>query len=131
MPKVSKFIHNKANEAIWTEGLREIFDYRDLGLKQATDGSYVAKIIKANGKTSPDQVQKWHRHLCDFQFLMVISGWAKFEYEGKGVHKLEKGDVVNQEPGIIHREIACSEDFEVLEIVAPADFSTEVIKKVN
>jgi hypothetical protein len=31
-------------------------------------------------------------------------------------------------PGIPHREIACSEDFEVLEIVAPADFKTRVVE---
>ena len=31
-------------------------------------------------------------------------------------------------PGIPHREIACSEDFEVLEIVAPANFKTMVVE---
>ena len=130
MLKVSKFIHNKSSEAIWTEGLREIFEYRDLGINKATAGNYVAHIIKANGKSNPDEVQKWHRHLCDFQFVMVINGWAEFEYEGEGVHKIEKGDVINQSPGILHREILCSDDFEVLEIVSPANFRTEVIERL-
>jgi hypothetical protein len=31
-------------------------------------------------------------------------------------------------PGIPHREITCSEDFEVLEIVAPADFKTRIVE---
>ena len=31
-------------------------------------------------------------------------------------------------PGIPHREIACSEDFEVLEIVAPANFKTRIVE---
>ena len=36
------FSHEKASEAIWTEGLREIFEYRDLGIKEATKGDYIA-----------------------------------------------------------------------------------------
>ena len=121
-----KFNHNRASEAEWTPGLREIFDYRDLGIKASTDGDYIAHVIKANGKTNPDAVQQWHRHNCNFQFVMVLNGWAEFEYEGEGIHRIEKGDVINQRPGILHREIACSDDFEVLEIVSPADFKTEL-----
>ena len=41
--------------------------------------------------------------------------------KGEGVRRIEKGDCINQRPGIRHREIACSKDFEVLEIVAPAE----------
>ena len=122
-----EFTHNRANEAEWTPGLRDIFEYRDLGIKDATKGDYVAHVIRANGKTNPDEVQKWHVHHCDFQFVMVLNGWAEFEYEGEGVHRIEKGDVINQRPGIKHREIACSEDFEVLEIVSPANFETEIV----
>ena len=121
-----KFTHNRANEAEWTPGLRDIFEYRDLGIKDATKGDYVAHVIRANGKTNPDEVQQWHVHHCDFQFVMVLNGWAEFEYEGEGVHRIEKGDVINQRPGIKHREIECSEDFEVLEIVSPANFETEI-----
>ena len=36
-------------------------------------------------------------------------------------------DHILQIPMIPHREIACSEDFEVLEIVAPANFKTRVV----
>ena len=58
---------------------------------------------------------------------MVLEGWAEFEYEGEGVRRIQKGDVINQRPGIRHREIACSEDFQVLEIVSPANFKTEIV----
>ena len=44
------FSINKAADAVWTEGLREIFEYRDLGIKEATNGDYIAHIVKANGK---------------------------------------------------------------------------------
>ena len=122
-----KFSHNKAAEAIWTEGLREIFEYRDLGIKDATKGDYVAHIVKANGKEMSDEVQHWHMHDCEFQFVMVLNGWAEFEYEGEGVRRIQKGDCLNQRPGIAHREIACSKDFEVLEIVSPANFETRMV----
>tara|TARA_A100000164_G_C21585571_1_gene620500 strand:+ start:143 stop:574 length:432 start_codon:yes stop_codon:yes gene_type:complete len=122
-----KFIHAKAVEAEWRPGLREIFDYRDLGLKHGTNGDYVAHIIKANGKNDSDEVKEWHLHECTFQFVLVLNGWAKFEYEGEGVRTLRKGDAINQRPLIAHREIECSSDFEVLEIVAPADFKTRIV----
>lgn len=118
------FVHNQASEAKWTPGLREIFEYRDLGVKDGTQGDYVAHLIRHNGKKVKDQVQHWHVHDCSFQFVFVLNGWATFEYEGQGVHTIRKGDMILQVPGIAHREIACSEDFEVLEIVAPADFAT-------
>lgn len=127
MTKDWKFSHSRAVEATWTPGLREIFEYRDLGVKDSTNGDYVAHMIRANGKTNPDDVQEWHVHHCDFQVVLVINGWAEFEYEGEGIHRIEKGDFINQRPGIRHREIACSEDFEVLEIVSPANFKTEII----
>ncbi len=127
MTKDWKFTHNRAADAKWTPGLREIFDYRDLGIKDSTNGDYVAHVIRANGKHEADAVQEWHMHHCEFQFVMVLNGWAEFEYEGEGIHRIEKGDVVNQRPGIRHREIACSDDFEVLEIVSPANFETEIV----
>ena len=49
MAKQWNFVHAKASDATWTPGLREIFDYRDLGIKDGTRGDYVAHIIKANG----------------------------------------------------------------------------------
>ncbi len=121
------FVHNRAADAEWTLGLREIFDYRDLDIKAGTRGAYVAHIIRANGKRQEDEVQHWHVHECDFQFVLVLNGWATFEYEGQGRHTLRKGDAVLQPPRIKHREIACSDDFEVLEIVAPANFQTKIV----
>ena len=49
------FVHNLGDEATWSPGLREIFEYRDLGIKDGTNGDYVAHIIRANGKESADE----------------------------------------------------------------------------
>jgi len=121
------FVHDQDSEAQWRDGLREIFDYRDLGIAAATNGDYVAQIIRANGKKMGSDVQQWHVHDCTFQFVQVLEGWATFEYDGQGEKTIRKGDTVLQPPGIKHREIACSEDFSVLEIVAPANFQTRVV----
>ena len=97
-------------------------------IKDSTKGDYVAHVIRHNGKKMKDEVQQWHVHDCTFQMVYVMNGWATFEYAGQGVRTIRKGDCINQRPGIPHREIACSEDFEVLEIVAPADFKTRVVE---
>ncbi|MDX2201216.1 MAG: cupin domain-containing protein [Hyphomicrobiaceae bacterium] len=122
------FVHNEAEKAKWTPGLREIFEYRDLGIKEGTKGNYVAHVIRHNGRKVADNVQQWHVHDCDFQLVYVLNGWATFEYEGQGRHTIRKGDCIHQAPGIKHREIACSDDFEVLEIVSPADFKTRLVE---
>ena len=127
-PKDWTFAHNLASDAKWTPGLREIFEYRDLGIKGATKGDFVAHLIRHNGKKTKDEVQHWHVHDCAFQMVYVMNGWASFEYEGEGVRTIRKGDCINQRPGIAHREIACSDDFEVLEIVAPANFATRIVE---
>ena len=123
-----KFVHNLAGEAKWTPGLREIFEYRDLGINGATKGDYVAHVIRHNGKKQKDAVQQWHVHDCTFQLVYVLNGWATFEYEGQGQRTIRKGDCILQTPMIKHREIACSEDFEVLEIVSPANFETRIVE---
>ena len=122
-----KFTHNVAEEAKWEPGLRKIFDYRDLGVKDGTNGDFVAHVIRRNDTKGVDGVQAWHVHDCQFQMIYVLNGWATFEYEGQGERTIQKGDAVLQVPMIKHREIACSDDFEVLEIVAPGDFVTELV----
>lgn len=122
-----KFVHDSAEVAQWVPGLREIFEYRDLGISEGTRGDYVAHVIRANGKTMSDEVQEWHVHDCTFQFVYVMEGWATFEYEGQGERTIKKGDAILQTPGIKHREVVCSNDFSVLEIVSPANFDTRVV----
>ncbi len=121
------FIHSEQKDATWTTGLRSIFEYRDLGIREGTDGDYVAHVIRAVGREDGDQIHQWHYHECDFQMVFILKGWATFEYEGAGVRTLRQGDCVNQVPGLKHREIECSGDLEMLEIVSPADFKTVTI----
>ncbi|MDJ0825518.1 MAG: cupin domain-containing protein [Rhodobacter sp.] len=104
------------------DGLRAFFEYRDLGIRGATQGSFGAHVIRAvPGEESPGA---WHSHDLDFQMVYVTKGWVVFEYEGKGEHLLRAGSCVLQPPGIRHRELRHSDDMELIEITAPAAFDT-------
>lgn len=123
MAEKQTFVHEESQQAVFVErGLRTYFEYRDLGIKDGTHGDYIAHVIRA--KEGHNATGKWHWHDCTFQFVYVLKGWARFEYEGQGVRIVREGDCVMQPAGIRHREIEHSADFEVLEIVAPANFET-------
>ena len=124
MQKQQKFSHAKGDDAKFEErGLRSYFTYRDLGIKEATNGAFVAHVIRA--REGDNATGQWHRHECDFQMYFVLKGWAEFEYEGEGVKIVRPGDCVLQPQGIRHREIRHSEDFELIEIVSPGNFATK------
>ena len=53
--KTWDFVHNLASEQQWTPGLREIFEYRDLGIKAGSKGDFVAHLIRHNGKKVQDR----------------------------------------------------------------------------
>ena len=59
-----EFVHHSEESATWTPGLRKIFDYRDLGIKDGTNGDFVAHVIRRNQTESADGVQSWHVHNC-------------------------------------------------------------------
>lgn len=103
-------------------GLRAYFEYRDLGIVKASQGRVVAHVIRARPEKAPHGA--WHSHACNLQFVYVLKGWLRFEYEGVGEFLMKKGDCFVQPPSIVHREIAHSKDMELIEIVAPADFGT-------
>lgn len=104
------------------DGLRPYFEYRDLGIKRATDDKAVMHVIRARQGTNA--TGEWHYHEVELQIVYVLKGWAIFEYEGQGQHKIVAGTCVHQPPGIRHREIAHSDDLELIEIVLPGNFKT-------
>jgi quercetin dioxygenase-like cupin family protein len=115
-------ISHAADSKFVRRGLRAYFEYRDLGIEKASKGKVVAHTIRARPGKSPEG--EWHRHDCALQFVYVLKGWIRFEYEGVGVVTMKKGTCFQQPPNIRHRELAHSKDVEMLEIVAPADFKT-------
>jgi quercetin dioxygenase-like cupin family protein len=114
-----------AAETRFEAGLRPFFTYRDLGIREATGGDYGAHVIRA----VPGQhaQPEWHAHELAFQMVYVLRGWVRFDYEDVGEVLFQAGDSVYQPPGIRHREVAHSDDLELVEITSPAEFATALV----
>jgi quercetin dioxygenase-like cupin family protein len=118
----TRFSHVKPGDTDYvSDGLRDFFLYRDLGVAAATNGKVVAHLVKANHP--PADGTGWHRHIADFQIVIMMKGWARFMY-GDQETLVSAGDCVHQRPGITHYLFDYSPDMEYLEIVGPADFGT-------
>ncbi len=100
------------------EGPMDTGPARDLrvprpGIKDGTKG-------KLHRPRHPPQRQEGCRAKCSSgTCTTAISRWCtcstvgpRVEYEGQGQRTIRKGDCIHQRPGIMHREIACSEDVE-------------------
>lgn len=126
------FNANFAKDAVYKTGLRGFMEYRDLGIATATHGKMRAHVIriKHDADTHDLHTTGLHRHLCDFQMFYVLKGWIKFTYEDEGEYTFNAGDCVLQPPGIVHNELDCSNDLEVLEIYSPAVHETVVVDKM-
>jgi quercetin dioxygenase-like cupin family protein len=111
-----------AEGATFERGLRAFFEYRDLGVRDATAGAFGAHVIRA--VPGAHAAGQWHTHDLGFQMFFVLKGWIRFEYEDIGTKEFRAGDSCYQPPRIRHREIAHSDDLELLEIVGPAEFAT-------
>ena len=59
-------------QAKWKLGLRTYFEYRDLGIVEATEGKVLAHVIHANAPcTGPGD---YHSHDLEFQTNYVLNG---------------------------------------------------------
>ena len=131
------FSANYLKDATWDEGLREFFEYRDLGITEATKQQVKAHIIrvKENGDPSSLHTTGLHIHELEFQMIYILKGWIRFIYHLTGEdgrireeeHKFGPGDCCLQPPKIVHNELECSNDLELLEVTLPAKYRTKVV----
>jgi mannose-6-phosphate isomerase-like protein (cupin superfamily) len=128
-----RFSVSRAEGAVYQTGLRNFMEYRDLGIAAATHGKVRAHVIriKKDGPGAHDlHTTGLHQHLCDFQMFYVLKGWIRFVYDGHGEHTFREGDCVLQPAAIVHNELECSDDVEVLEIYSPAVHETKVVERM-
>ena len=67
--------------------------------------------------------------------IYILKGWIKFIYKIENKdgsytdteHKFGPGDCCLQPPSIVHNELKCSDDLELLEITLPADYETRAV----
>ena len=108
--------------AEWKPGLRSYFEYRDLGIVDATKGKVLVHVLRA--KEPCPGPGGYHTHDLEFQMNYVLRGWTRVEFEDAGEVRFEAGDSWFQESNIKHEVLEFSDDFEVIEICMPADFPT-------
>ena len=120
-----------SQDAQFKPGLRSFMEYRDLGIDKATHGQFRAHVVRIKKGAAHDTLHTTglHRHLCDFQMFYVLKGWIKFVYEGRGEFLFNPGDCVLQPPGIVHNELDCSDDLEILEMYSSALHETVALNK--
>lgn len=127
--KTQRFSLSRAKGAKFRkDGLRAFFEYRDLGIKEATHGRFNAEVIRAGNVKDYKRAGR-HYHQLDFQLVYVLKGWVTFEYEGEGSFTLKAGDCVLQPPEIRHELTDFSRHMELLEVTSPADFRTIALKR--
>ena len=103
-------------------GRRSFFKYRDLGVTAASSGKIRAQVtIGAEGMTQPTG---WHYHVCEGQFVYMLSGWVDLEFEDGQKLRLQSGEALYIPGGLRHNETAASRDLELLELSVPADMGT-------
>ncbi len=111
-----------AANPVLVPGRRAFFTYRDLGVTKGSQGRIRAQVTTArDGMTQPTG---WHVHLCEGQFVYMLSGWVDLEFADRTV-RLEAGDSVFIPGGTPHNEIGASASFELLEISVPAEMGTK------
>jgi quercetin dioxygenase-like cupin family protein len=117
--------HAAADKSDFELGLRDYFTYRDTGIRGATGEKFTAHVIRAVPGKQPDAT--WHTHEIGFQMTLVLQGWIIFEFEDIGIVRMQPGSSCYQPSGVPHRVIANSDDFEMLEVISPAEFPTLLI----
>jgi quercetin dioxygenase-like cupin family protein len=106
-------------DSIWHRGFRSDFEYRDLGLGQASGDLLRAQHARrvGVGKAGYD----WHCHDNDFQVNYALSGSTRVENKHNGDYTLTRGDCI-YEPGLYQvREYDFSEDYACIQISSPTD----------
>ena len=98
-------------------GLRDYFQYRDLGLAAASGGALTAQHIRRVGTGTAES--DWHCHDLDFQLFVVLRGTIDLEIETGEQITLGSRGAGYQPPFLRNRE-KVSDDYEVLEITTPA-----------
>ena len=70
-------VTRKANSE-FEKGLRGFFEYRDLGISEATSSQVIAHVIRAIPGHEKDG-SGTHYHNLEFQMVYILKGWVVFK----------------------------------------------------
>ena len=120
----SKLVHVPLEDSRFhRDGPRANVEYRDLGMAEASGGRISAKHIRAIAPFGEET--GWHWHDMTAHFVYVLRGWVEFRFDGvTDSVKVVAGACLSQPAGVAHNVIGQSDDLELIEINAPADYVT-------
>ena len=114
---------SRAKAPNYIPGRRDFFQYRELGVTEATDGFMRAQVtIGTQGLTRPTG---WHYHICEGQFVYMVKGWVELEFEDGRTIQVKEGDSLYIPGNTKHNETRAADNLEILEISIPADMGTK------
>src|SRR5262245_41673405 len=117
-----KLAHATPATAPLVAGRRSFFKYRDLGVTAASSGKIRAQVtIGADGMTQPTG---WHYHVCEGQFVYMLSGWVDLEFEDGQKLRIQAGESLYTPGRLRHNGAGRPQDLALLEISVPADLGT-------
>jgi quercetin dioxygenase-like cupin family protein len=118
-----KFVHHKADEAMWKPFRVPGLQSRDTTIAAHTSDVAGVHVIRAGEGTTD-----WTNHTTDILFTFVMEGTLTLEGEGRDPYHLEAGDAFVIPPDMKTRYADVSDDLELLEVSLPAVFDTIVGK---
>jgi mannose-6-phosphate isomerase-like protein (cupin superfamily) len=117
-----KVAHARISEPVLVKGRRSFFQYRDLGVAEASAGAMRAQVMSSSeGLSRPTG---WHYHECDGQLVYVLKGWVDLQFEDGRSIRVEEGDSLFIPGFLRHNEIQTSEALEILEVSVPGQMGT-------
>ena len=114
-----RFVHHKAEEAVWRPFRIPGFVSRDATIAEHTGGVAGVHVVKAGQGVAP-----WASHDTDILFTFVMAGTMTLHGEGKAPFALSAGDAFVIPPAMRTRYADLSADLEVLEESLPGVFRT-------
>jgi quercetin dioxygenase-like cupin family protein len=107
-------IYSPASNPAYVQGRRDFFRYRELA---ESDGEFRAQVVSTRqGMTEPTG---WHYHVCDAQFIYILSGTIDLDLEDGRSIRMAAGDSLYIPGGMKHNETGTSKDVEILEVMIP------------
>jgi quercetin dioxygenase-like cupin family protein len=116
------YTHDGPDQYTLGAGPRKFFQYRDLGVREMTDGRIHIHIVKA---TEPGAGTGWHYHTMA-QWFMVLTGNSFIRVEDGPLIPINPLDAmcIGSGPEMRHNVAPFSGDYSVLEMCIPAEYDT-------
>lgn len=116
-----RFVHHKADEAVWAPFRLPGYVSRDTTIADNTGNVAGVHVVRrGDGDTA------WTSHNADIHFTFVMDGHVTLEGEGRDPYRLEPGDAFVLPPGMKTRLSDPSADIELLEVSLPGRFATRI-----